>query len=108
MKHVYATIKAQAVSEPTLILSAMLAACHESGLAVLRYTDHHFHPHGFSAAIILAESHFTCHTFPETWTVMVDIFCCNPKRLPMDTLELFRKKIDGVFLASEEVERDAG
>lgn len=38
---------------------------------------HEFNPHGLSGVLILAESHFSVHTWPEFSTVAVDIFSCS-------------------------------
>ena len=36
-----------------------------------------FEPVGATGVLVLAESHFSAHTYPETETVFVDVFCCS-------------------------------
>jgi len=34
---------------------------------------------GVTGLCLLAESHFACHTFPETGTLCLNLFCCKPR-----------------------------
>jgi len=43
----------------------LLLAAHKAGMTVLQATKHEFYPQGLTAAILLAESHLTIHTYPE-------------------------------------------
>jgi S-adenosylmethionine decarboxylase len=36
-------------------------------------------PGGFTAVLLLAESHLTCHTFPETGYAALNLYCCRPR-----------------------------
>jgi S-adenosylmethionine decarboxylase len=44
---------------------------------------------GVTALYLLAESHLTIHTFPETGTATLNAYCCRP-RAPAPWRELFR------------------
>jgi len=48
------------------------------GLTVVAQTGHQFTPIGYTYAFVLSESHFTIHTYPESHTCFIDIFCCSP------------------------------
>jgi len=37
-----------------------------------------FKPVGATGVLVLAESHFSAHTFPEAGVCMVDVYCCAP------------------------------
>jgi S-adenosylmethionine decarboxylase len=37
---------------------------------------HQFDPHGVTGVIVLSESHFSAHTYPEDDKVYLDLFCC--------------------------------
>jgi len=39
---------------------------------------HQFEPIGATGVIILAESHFSAHTYPEFKNIYFDLFCCTP------------------------------
>jgi S-adenosylmethionine decarboxylase proenzyme len=38
---------------------------------------HQFEPYGATGVIVLSESHFSAHTYPEDNNVYLDIFCCS-------------------------------
>lgn len=38
---------------------------------------HQFEPEGATGVIVLAESHFSAHTYPENDKVYLDLFCCS-------------------------------
>ena len=48
-----------------------------SGATIIKSVFHLFNPHGVSGAIVIAESHFTIHTWPEYGYCAVDIFTCG-------------------------------
>jgi len=54
-----------------------LAKVRESGLTIVGESFYQFEPQGATGAIVLAESHFTLHTWPEHHYVSLDIFVCN-------------------------------
>lgn len=48
-----------------------------AGLTVVGQASHQFEPHGFTFAILLAESHLSIHTWPEEKSLAFDIYTCN-------------------------------
>ena len=36
-------------------------------------------PGGITGMVLLAESHLTCHTFPEHGSLCLNLFCCTPR-----------------------------
>jgi S-adenosylmethionine decarboxylase len=55
---------------------------------------HQFDPHGATGVIVLAESHFSAHTYPEDDRVYVDLFCCSknfdPERAASVIYDVFK------------------
>jgi len=49
---------------------------------VLNLISNKFEPHGVTAIALLAESHISIHTWPESNYSAVDIFTCGPNMLP--------------------------
>jgi len=48
------------------------------GATILNSDLHHFEPNGgVSGVVILAESHITIHTWPETGYAALDVFMCG-------------------------------
>lgn len=60
-----------------LLEKAMLSAAEESGATVISSSFHDFRPQGVSGVVIIAESHFTIHAWPEHDYAAVDIFTCG-------------------------------
>ena len=59
------------------ITNILTTICGEMGLTVVGNCHKKFEPIGCSVVIILAESHITIHTWPETHLAVLDLFCCN-------------------------------
>ena len=57
----------------------MIRAVEIEGLTVLNTFTHQFDPYGVTTLISLAESHLSCHTWPEKGCVAIDIFTCGAK-----------------------------
>ena len=66
---------------------------------------HTFSPHGVSGMVIVAESHFSIHTWPEYGYCAVDIFTCGDvidNRLALDHI---KKKICAKSVSILEMKR---
>ncbi len=55
----------------------LLHAAHGCGATVVGDRFHQFEPIGVSGVVLIAESHFSMHTWPEDGFVAVDIFTCG-------------------------------
>ncbi len=55
----------------------MLAAVKAVGATVVGEAFHRYEPHGVSGMLLIAESHLTVHSWPESRYVAVDIFTCG-------------------------------
>ena len=54
----------------------------ENIVRILKLTEvsrafHQFEPCGVTGVIVLSESHFSVHTYPEDDKIYLDIFCCS-------------------------------
>lgn len=56
---------------------AMRDAAEESEATVVTESFHEFKPWGVSGAVIIQESHYTIHTWPEHGYAAVDLFYCG-------------------------------
>ena len=48
-------------------------------------------PGGLTGVLVLAESHLTCHTFPERGFAAFNLYCCRPRAPWPWALELARR-----------------
>lgn len=56
----------------------LLSNClQKSGFTVLQTCEHQFHPQGYTALWLLAESHLAVHTFPERKASYIELSSCN-------------------------------
>ena len=53
------------LNDPQKIEETMVRAVETEGLTVLNTFTHQFEPYGVTTLISLAESHLSCHTWPE-------------------------------------------
>ena len=58
--------------EKVMNAAALLANAH-----IVESVFHQFNPHGISGVVVIAESHFSIHTWPEHRYAAVDIFTCG-------------------------------
>lgn len=62
--------------------SACLQAVYAAGLQAVAWLQHSFPataqgPSGFTATVLLSESHLCLHTWPEQQAVTLDVYVCN-------------------------------
>ncbi len=65
------------LDDPSRVERALTRAVVASGATLIKPFFHQFAPHGVSGVIIIAESHFSVHTWPEYGYAAVDIFTCG-------------------------------
>ena len=90
-RHLFATISSDpnTLNSPQKLIQAAIESCDKGGATVIDSKAHHFEPHGVTAFVILAESHFSIHTWPERGTAAVDIFTCGDGANPYLILDSF-------------------
>lgn len=70
------------IADPSKVESAFLDAARHSGATVLNWSFHRFEPQGVSGFVLISESHFSIHAWPEHNYAAVDIFTCGDKVSP--------------------------
>ncbi len=79
-KHVIAELyecDREIINNQELIEDIMLEAVDLSGATIVKPAFHKFSPHGVSGMVVVSESHFSIHTWPEYGYCAVDIFTCG-------------------------------
>lgn len=72
-----------------IVREPFLEAARASGATILNSHFHQFQPHGMSAMIFIAESHFSLHTWPEDGYAAFDVLTCGVME-PERTIEALR------------------
>jgi len=71
----------------------MTEAVTISGATIIKPFFHTFSPQGVSGIIVISESHFAIHTWPEYSYAAVDLFSCSDFRY-VDALKYIKDKIE--------------
>lgn len=78
MKHLIGSIEGVWVSKSEHLENIMNRIAERCGFTVVSQAFHQFEPHGTTGVLVLAESHFSAHTYPEDNKIYIDVFCCSP------------------------------
>ncbi len=73
----YEDCSPQAFLDKASVETVLLDAARDSGATIISSSFHQFEPQGISGVVIIAESHFTIHAWPEHNYAAVDIFTCG-------------------------------
>lgn len=90
-----------------------------SKATILKATFHHFDPikpvqdnplgtsnvQGVSGVVIIAESHFSVHTWPEYGYAAIDFFSCSPRVDIDNAIEYLRKNLKPRYLTRLDLRR---
>mgnify|MGYP003333400114 CR=1 FL=1 len=84
MKHLIGHLAGVSIAKTRELETCMDRVAQECRFSVVARAFHQFEPHGATGVLVLAESHFSAHTYPEHGLVYVDVFCCSPTFDPHD------------------------
>ena len=73
---------ADKLNDESFIRTTIATAAREAGATVLQLISHRFQPQGVTGLVLLAESHLSIHTWPESGYAAVDVFTCGDHTLP--------------------------
>lgn len=73
---------ASRLDDPAHLEAILRRAAQAAGATILQAHFHHFGPAmGVTGVLMLAESHISIHTWPETGFAALDIFMCGAARI---------------------------
>lgn len=82
----------ETLKEEFIVGNAMREAAVESKATVVAQSFHEFKPYGVSGAVIIQESHYTIHTWPEHGYAAVDLFYCGGAILVHEAVDVLRER----------------
>lgn len=97
-----ATLPAQTIQ------ATFSAALTRAGATVVDSLTHAFPGAGLTCTLILAESHATLHTWPETGTVNLDIFSCSPRLQSLAAIDELARAFGAQHVEVQEILRADG
>jgi S-adenosylmethionine decarboxylase len=82
------------LKDATLITNSLRDAAEEGGMTILGDMNHKFvgDGEGVTAVVLLAESHISIHTWPETGYASFDVYTCGETN-PLKVAELIKEKL---------------
>lgn len=82
------------LSDLDFLKDTLLSACRVAGATILSESFHSFPPYGgVSGVVIIAESHFSIHTWPEYGYAAIDIFTCGNSLHPKKAVEMLVREL---------------
>jgi S-adenosylmethionine decarboxylase proenzyme len=78
------------INDVESLQNAMIQGINRAKMTILNIFSHCFFPQGCTVVIALAESHVSCHTWPERGCIAVDVYTCgegNPKIIAIEILK---------------------
>jgi len=83
-------IASEAINDAESLQNVMIKGIQRAKMEILNIFLHHFDPQGCTIVIALAESHVSCHTWPENGCLAVDVYTCgegNPRLIALEILK---------------------
>lgn len=93
------------ISDLNTVKELILEAVRISGATIVESFFHLFPPNGVSGIVVVAESHFSIHTWPEYSYAAVDIFTCGDSVDSRKALSLLKEGLKAKNVSMMELER---
>lgn len=87
------------------VRSIMIAAAKEANAEILKVAFHRFHPQGVSGVVVIAESHLSIHTWPESGYAALDFYTCGDHTDPRRACEYAAEKLGARTMLTTEIKR---
>lgn len=78
------------INDRNSLQNVMVSGIERAKMTILNVFSHCFIPQGCTIVIALAESHVSCHTWPENECIAIDIYTCgngNPRLIALELLK---------------------
>lgn len=76
-----------------LVQDTLITAAKQARATVLDASFHKFSPQGVSGVVVLAESHISVHTWPESGYAAVDVFTCGDHAMPRRAVDFLVERL---------------
>ena len=93
------------ISDLKAVEKHMIEAVRLSGATIIRSFFHLFLPDGVSGIVVVAESHFSIHTWPEHGYSALDIFTCGDRIKSKEALNYLKNKLRSGNSSTMELQR---
>jgi len=96
MKHILFTLKGcdySLLDNMEFIRDLVYQASKECNSTLLSINSHKFDPQGVTCVAMLAESHISIHTWPESHMAVCDVFTCGDHTDPMAGVKYMQRQL---------------
>ena len=93
------------ISDLKAVEKHLIEAIRLSGATIIRSFFHLFPPDGVSGIVVVAESHFSIHTWPEYGYSALDIFTCGDRIKSKEALNYLKKHLKARNSSTMELQR---
>ncbi len=84
--------KPEAIAHVREVEQTLVDSAHASNARIVSHYFHAFEPYGVSGVVIIEESHYTIHTWPEHRYAAVDLFFCSETVDPQRAIEVLQER----------------
>lgn len=92
-------------NNPVQVEETLIEAVKLSNATIVKPVFHQFSPHGVSGVVVIAESHFTIHTWPEHGYCALDIFTCGDQIDSDAALQFLKQAFQAENISVMEIQR---
>ncbi|MEO9169590.1 MAG: adenosylmethionine decarboxylase [Candidatus Baltobacteraceae bacterium] len=96
---------ANALTNVDVVREMMIGAAKASRATIMEVAFHRFEPQGVSGVVVLAESHISIHTWPETGYAAMDFYTCGDHTDPWLACEFAASALNAKTMQTTEVKR---
>lgn len=93
------------IDDQKFVEEKLIEATNIAGATMVESVIHTFNPHGISGVIVIEESHFSVHTWPEYGYCALDIFTCGDEIDYYSALHYLKKEFKAKNLSVTELKR---
>ncbi len=93
------------INDVSFVEKIMLEAADKAGATVINSTFHHFSPFGVSGVIVIQESHFSIHCWPEYRYASMDLYTCGDSVDPWVAYEHLKVGLNASHGSTMELKR---
>ncbi|WP_342626395.1 MULTISPECIES: adenosylmethionine decarboxylase [unclassified Prochlorococcus] len=94
------------LNDEPYIRTTLSSASKVAGAKLLNMITHRFQPQGITGLALLAESHISIHTWPESQYAAIDVFTCGHKMLPEKACEFLSREFDSTTHSLKSFDRE--
>jgi S-adenosylmethionine decarboxylase len=82
------------LNDEAFLRDTITSAANRAGATLLNLITHRFEPQGVTGLALLAESHISIHTWPESGYAAVDVFTCGDHTMPEKACQVLADELN--------------